>query len=242
MIKLLPLLFMSLILNSLNAYSQEIEVPEKLKENMSVFNVKGRQGIQVNQVITFGDFHTSKIKKGWIKTTTIKDANTSYKSGEQKFSFVQYAPTGLQAVVNCEGKLSSLSIEVVRGFFEIGTDFKNVFSGSIETHTDSFPWHFYVNDPDNMPDKEGNTSGAIIHGDETPILLNSVSKLEGKKLPKIMLSKTNGFVFTRNGEPLAAVSVYNKGVVMLGNDLPEELRLVLASISTALLVRQDLSE
>ncbi|MBU2651412.1 MAG: hypothetical protein KKA81_10800 [Bacteroidetes bacterium] len=79
--KLLPLLFMSLILNFLNAYSQEIEVPEKLKENMSVFNVKGRQGIQINQVITFGDFHTSKVKKGWTKTTTIKDANTSYKSG-----------------------------------------------------------------------------------------------------------------------------------------------------------------
>ncbi len=227
--------------------AQEIKVPESLKINCEVYSVKGRWGKQFNQVITFGEYSTSKIKKGWTKTTTVSSStplnrDVVYQDASQKFSFEQYYSSDLKADVICSGKLSSLYMEVVKNLFSVGTDFQNVFSGNILIiGADSLSWDFSVNNPGQMPDIEGNTSGAIIRNGEMPILMYAVSEIEGKKIPKFLQS-LYGYVFEQNDEPIGAVSLYNKGVVTIKKGLDEERQLVIAAVSTAMLVRQDLDE
>ena len=51
-----------------------------------------------------------------------------------------------------------------------------------------------------------------------------------------------GFEFLHNGHSIGAVSVMNSGKVWIRNDIPSELKLVVSSISTSLLVRHSMQE
>ncbi len=244
----IQLLMIVAVFLGVNLNAQEIKIPASLKDNSEVYNVKGRYGIQINQEISFGSFHTSKIKKGWTKATTVSGSggfflpnSTEYKNASQKFNFEQYYGEKLLAKVNCTGKLSTISYEVVKDFFAIGTDFKNVFTGIIIPDNDSIAWNLIVNNPDQMADSESGQSGAIIKKNETAILIYGVSELEGKKIPKL-LQTLIGFLFVKDGEPIGAVSLYNKGVVTIGKDIDNELKLVIAAASTSLLVRERLDD
>ena len=43
--------------------TSNIAVSENLRQNSSVMEVKGNAGILINQIISFGDFHTSPVQK-----------------------------------------------------------------------------------------------------------------------------------------------------------------------------------
>ena len=47
-------------------------------------------------------------------------------------------------------------------------------------------------------------------------------------------------LFTRKGETLAAASLQNKGTVWIKNDLNGSLKLLIAALSTAMLVKPNL--
>jgi len=70
------------------------------------------------------------------------------------------------------------------------------------------------------------------------IMIYRVKKLKGQS--NWVLLDNFGFEFIMNGWTVCAVSTINNGRVWLKDDIEEDLKLVLASISTALLVRQSL--
>jgi len=220
--------------------AQDVKLPEALKNNVEILPVKGRWGKQFNQVITFGDFSTSKIKKGWTKTSTFTSGAKSVSKASQKFSFTQYDPNQAEAEVACLGELSKADIEIIKNLLSVGMDFKNCFTGSIELVADSSLWEFIILDPDAVPES-ASSKGFIRKGNEELIELFGITELEGKKIPKL-LQTLQGWEFRLNGQPIGVVSLYNKGTVVLKNDVSDELKLVMASLSTALLVRVDLSE
>ena len=49
--------------------TSNIAVSENLRQNSSVVEVKGNAGILINQKISFGDFHTTPVKRGWTNRT-----------------------------------------------------------------------------------------------------------------------------------------------------------------------------
>jgi hypothetical protein len=49
-----------------------------------------------------------------------------------------------------------------------------------------------------------------------------------------------GLLFTKSGETVAAVSLMNEGMIWIKKDLDNECKLLIAAISTAILVRPDL--
>lgn len=237
---LLLTLFLLLFAGMCFVSAQTVKLPESLTDNAEILSVKGRYGKQFNQVITFGDFTTSKIKKGWTKTSSFTSGAKSVSKSSQKFSFTQFGPNNSEAEVACLGELSKADIEIIKNLFVVGMDFKNCFTGSIQMATDSVPWEFIILDPDAKPDTES-SKGFIRKGNEQLIELFGITELEGKKIPK-MLQTLIGWEFRLNGQAIGVVSLYNKGAVVLKDGISEEHKMVIASLSTALLVRVDLTD
>ncbi|NQU34578.1 MAG: hypothetical protein HQ521_15215 [Bacteroidetes bacterium] len=242
-------LYFMLLVGIISGVSQGVKLPETLKDNSAILPVKGRMGMQINQVITFGDFKTSKIKKGWTKSTKVTSTNSvlfasktaSVSKASQKFSFTQFGPDNMEAEVACLGELSQADIELIKNIFAIGIDFKNCFSGSIEIVNDSTTWEFIIIDPDSKPDTDV-SSGFIRNGNDELIELYAITELEGKKIPKFLQGAVQGYEFRLNGKPIGAVSLYNKGNVIFYDNISDTHKLVIASLSTALLVRTDLND
>jgi hypothetical protein len=82
-------------------------------------------------------------------------------------------------------------------------------------------------------------AGFVRKGTET-IEVNGIKKLENGK-PSLAY-KFWGYEFIYNGQPVGAVEIVNNGNVWVKNNLPEDLKLVLASISSSLLLRTSLEE
>ena len=51
--------------------SAKLSVPEKFKSQATQMPVKGINGWQINQQLSFGNFQTSKIKRGWDFTASV---------------------------------------------------------------------------------------------------------------------------------------------------------------------------
>ena len=248
-IKLSLAICLILFVSITTSVAQDVKLPESLKDNSTILPVKGRMGMQINQVITFGDFKTSKIKKGWTKSTKVTSSTevlfasktASVSKASQKFSFTQFGLGNMEAEVACLGELSQADIELIKNIFALGIDFKNCFSGSIEIVTDSTTWEFIILDPDSKPDTEA-SSGFIRNGNDELIELFAITELEGKKIPKFLQGAVQGYEFRLNGKPIGAVSLYNKGNVIFKDNISDTQKPVIASLSTALLVRTDLND
>ncbi len=66
--------------------------------------------------------------------------------------------------------------------------------------------------------------------------------MKGKRIPKFLQGAVQGFEFRQNGEAIGAVSLYNKGAVIFNDNISDTQKLLIASLSTALLVRTDLND
>ncbi len=237
--RLISLIVVFVAIGSTSSFGQDIVLPEELKSNTKVYDVKGRYGFTFKKVITFGEYKTSKIKKGWIKSS-----NTSFfvnfRKAEQKFSFTQYSPSKLEAEVSCVGELQEKDVDVVKDFFALDLSYKNCFSGNITIAGDTVNWEFLINDPDDNPG-EGVLMGSVKKANKVTIEIYPIVKLEGKKIPKLF-QQLFGYEFRYNNNPIGALSIYNKGDVYFSKDASDEHKLIMACLSTALLVKTDLEE
>lgn len=57
-------------------------------ENSSVYKARGKNGWQINQVISFGEYKTGKIKRGWTFSYDIPFI-LSFKGAKEKMDFQQ---------------------------------------------------------------------------------------------------------------------------------------------------------
>jgi hypothetical protein len=87
---ILALIFLSI----LSCKVPTLLISENLKENTTVLDVNGRQGWQFNQVISFGDYVTSKIKKGWTRSTDFTFI-ARFKNANKKLSLHNLDQTGV---------------------------------------------------------------------------------------------------------------------------------------------------
>ncbi len=86
------------------------------------------------------------------------------------------------------------------------------------------------------PDHHGETLCEALKQDG--ILIRGVTKAEGA--PGGLGWANYGFEFVQDGQTIGAVSLLGKGRVWLRQSLDEDTRLVVASVATALMVRQSL--
>lgn len=234
------LLYLTLSLICLNhpASAQKLVLSPELQRNTEM-HVKGRQGWQFNQVIRFGNFSTSKVKRGW---TTSYDVGFTlrFQKAQEKLSFTQLTPEGRQAEVLVVSRFQNTEYELLRGFLAYSLRYENTCAGSIipSGNRDS-TWDFVVYNPEGNIEADPDC-GVASDNWGNKIHIRGIQQREGQ--PRWTMGANYGFEFVRDGHTVAAVSTINNGNVWMNDGLDANTRLVVAALSSALLVRHNVTE
>lgn len=210
-----------------------------LHDNTTVMDAKGRQGWQFNQVISFGDYKTSKITRGWTKGGTWSFV-VKFQKAEQKLSFTQNTPFGKSAEVLAVGRFKNTELPLFKDFLSYSFRYENTFAGTVIPNDDeSGNWDFVIHDPESGLPNDADC-GIIMDNNGDEIIIRGVKKVQGQA--NWVQLDNYGFEFIRNGQSIGAVSTINNGRVWLKNDIDDNTKLVLASIASSLLVRHSMQE
>lgn len=200
-------------------------------------SVKGRNGLQIGQVIRYGDYTTDKVRRGWTKGYDVPFI-IRFQGAKEKLSYTQFGgANGSQAEVACVSKFKSTEIQLVRDFFGIPIDYQNFFAGNIAFHDGRSSWDFIIHNPNGDFLREETSAGFAQYGAQR-IDIEAIRGLEGQ--PDWMKELVvYGHEFRMDGKVVGAVSTVNKGKVWIDESLDSETRTVVAAIATGLLLRTD---
>lgn len=214
----------------------QMYVTPELLNNSETLAVSGRQGFRIGRSLSFGEYSTGKVRQGWVKGYDIPFF-VRFQGMKEKLSFQQFDHSGQLADVFAAGKFRSTELPVVHDYFNIVLKEKNEFAGSVVLNEGLDVWEFLLYNPDGEAFRK-NDAG-FIRSETDWIKVTGISALqEGKSLS----AKFLGYEFILNGQPIGAVETINSGKVWLKEELPADLKLVLASLSSALLLRSNLEE
>lgn len=233
------LILASLLLVLLGACAMpNILVSDELKNGTQPMDVKGRQGWNFNQVLRYGQYTTSEVKRGWTRSSEINFV-LRFQRASQKLSFVQYGPGELSAEVFTVGEFKNNEIDLLDNFLSYSVKYKNTYAGTIVLPNDANEWEFVVNNPE-ASDPDEAELGSVRDKQGRIISIRGVKEFDGRKVWGRY--QNYGFEFSMQGRALGAVSIINAGMVWLHPDLDAELRIVTASLASALLLRQSMRD
>jgi hypothetical protein len=229
-------LLLALLLSA--CQTPNLVVSDSLRQDTEVMEATGRQGWQLNQVIRFGDYITSRAKRGWMDRLTLAFI-VKFEKAQQKLSFTQFGPDGRSADVYAVSKFRSTEVELLRGYLSYTPSYRNAFAGTVVASEGGPHWDFLIDDP------EGGTFQPIDGIAQTQdgrlrLVIAPLRKVEGQAnwLP----IDNQGFEFRLDGRSVGAVSLLNNGRVWMRRDAPAEVRQLMAALSSALLLRHSLIE
>ncbi len=212
----------------------EIAIDPALKAE--AMPVKGRNGWQIGQVISYGGFTTDKVRRGWTKGYDIPFI-VRFQGAKEKLSFTQFGPSDVQAEVACISKFKSTEIQLVNDFFGIPLEYQNYFAGNIALDEGRSAWDFIIHNPNGDFLREEASAGFAKNGSHR-IDIKAIRGLEGQ--PDWLKELTvYGHEFRLDGKVVGAVSTMNKGKVWIDQNLDAETKTVVAAIATGLLLRTD---
>jgi hypothetical protein len=214
----------------------QMYVAPTLKNDSETLSVNGRQGFQIGRRLSFGGYTTSKVKQGWVKGYDIPFF-LRFQGMKEKLSFHQMNEYGQMAEVYSVGKFRSTELPFIRDYFNIILKEKNHFAGTVILNGGQDVWEFLLYNPDGESLK-GAKAGFVQNKHEV-IEVNGVTQIENGNN---FSSKFLGYEFIHQGKTIGAVETINNGKVWFKNDLPDDLKLVLASLSSSLLLRTSLEE
>ncbi len=227
--------FLLLVLASLfSCRSAEISIDPAL--NAPAMKVKGRNGLQIGQVIRYGDYSTDKVRRGWTKGYDVPFL-VRFRGAKEKLSFTQYGPQSLQAEVACISRFKSTEVQLIPDFFGIPLDYQNFFAGNIVLREGSSHWDFIIHNPEGDFLRREASAG-FAQSRAQRIDIRAIRGLEGQ--PKWMKQlSVFGHEFHIGGKIAGAVSTMDRGKVWIDESLDPETRTVIAALATGLLLRTD---
>jgi len=226
------LISFALLLVALQACkTPNIRIHPDLKAESTKYAVQGRQGWMINQVVTFGDFSTSRIKRGWTVKYDLPFI-VRFQGASEKLSYTQYDADSNRAEVSAIGKFRSTELPFINEYFGIPLDYKHYFAGTVYLPASGRHYDFILYNPNN--NWVVLKTNGYIKGNQMDYNIVGVRKFEGKKTWSI---ENFGYEFYDGPQPRAAVEIINNGKVWLHDALSQEHKLVLAAVSTALMIR-----
>lgn len=214
----------------------QMYVAPTLKNDSETLPVKGRQGFQIGRQLSFGEYATGKVKQGWMKGYDIPFF-VRFQGMKEKLSFQQYGRGGELAEVYSVGKFRSTELPLMKDYFNIILKEKNHFAGTVILNGGQDVWEFLLYNPDGEAFKDA--KAGFIQNNHVEIEVKGITQLENGKN---FSSKFLGYEFVYKDQAIGAVETINNGKVWFKNDLPDDLKLVLASLSSSLLLRTSLEE
>lgn len=220
----------------------QLAVPDELKSVATEYNVKGRQGFQIGQALSFGEYTTSKVNRGWTKAYSIPFV-VQFTGAKEKLAFDMFAPNGHSASVAFISRFRAADISLLDDYFSLNVKNDNVFGGAILLNDSRESWEFVVSNVDGWSNSlKNNTLGFIrSREDQLQIDIKGIRELEGASKMMTMMN-VYGYEFQMDGEVIGAVSTINNGKVWIKDNLHPDLKLVLASVSSGLMLRNNMME
>jgi hypothetical protein len=253
--------------------SIQLAVPDQFSSQATKLPVKGLNGWQINQKLSFGQYQTSKVKRGWNITTTRPDRNSgitteerilkvfnidkSHTTSNQKNKFQYTVQDGnLITEIFAQEKMTREEVVVKSNVKWIGDTYstKNYqysFSAAIlpQTATEDEPWQLVLfNNYDRSKDTARRLldlpyveeEGWVTNGKETviikPVRVKNVTTKKGREahMPVKILT---GYELRIEDGVVAIIDTFDHNI-WIYNDLDAKTKMILASISTALLLRK----
>jgi hypothetical protein len=219
----------------------ELAVDKDFNQNTEAFLVKGRQGSQIGQVISFGDYKSSKVKRGWTFGYSLPFI-VRFEGASEKLSFDISDHAGKTANVALVSRFKATELQPIQDYFSIALRYKNYFAGTIAMRDSGETWDFIVHQVDGASRslKNNFTQGFARNG-TTKIEITGIRELEGAS-PIFTQNDVYGYEFRLAGKLIGAVSVINNGKVWLKKDLDSGHKLILASLSSGLMLRNKVED
>ena len=202
---------------------------DALRNSAEEMKVNGRSGWTSKKPVVYGPFHTGTFSTGSIKVNNdrprrgpVGDDLTRYTTANQDFHFTQYDSAGDSIDVQCIATRNAKA-----------TQYSNLLADVISS--DRYEIHLSKNNSEKVfLSYVKGTPLAVSFGKDT-ITMTDEYKNDTKE--KMVFQ---GLLFTKSRETVAAVSLMDEGLVWIKNDLDNECKLLIAAISTAMLVHPNL--
>ena len=221
--------------------TSNIAISESLSTNATVMDVKGNAGLLINQKISFGDYRTSPIKRGWTKSTELSVLGIKHTKAQQEIEFTQFSENNLTADIFGASNYNSNMFDLFKGLDKFISSFDNSFFAVIVPSNKRPIWKILVQNNASRSAVKSETDNGVAADDAgNKIQIKGTKTLAGNALFKDY-TKTFGFELIRGGEAIAAVSVIGNGKVWMKNSLTSEDKLIVASIASVLIAKQNVS-
>ncbi|RKS02793.1 hypothetical protein [Flavobacterium sp. 102] len=233
---------------------------------LTEYKVKGRQGILINQKLTFGEYTTSKVKRSWTKGGNTRvpvsvspvvdflypeiltaDNSNRYQTfafqmndGLKNYTDV-YAATDFASERLLVGNNPNSIVNIIKDVTGKGIDQSYMFYAQIFVNQDNKPWELVLDNNASQRDAKQYV-GYFGYDQNRYYTLKPITELQTNKGPKPIWMGSVGYeICNPNNQAVAAVSLMDNGLVYLAPTNPEE-RFLLANLCATLLLQQDIAE
>lgn len=229
----------------------KIAVSDELKSGREL-SVKGRNGIMINQKLSFGEYKTEKISRSWTEGSNynlgpMKALWANYSAKRQSIHFTLKDSANNKAEVFCLTKVSAEDYSVGRNpnsivnimadVLGVGGKSDSKFAVSIFTNKDGNAWELLL-DNESAQRNSKNYVGYLAQNKENYYTIHPVTSVEkdGKK-SNLPFGAAGFEIRNKEGKSLAAISLMDNGQVYLANVGSRE-KFLLANACAAILLQE----
>jgi hypothetical protein len=224
----------------------------------TAYEVKGRNGILINQKLSFGNFFTASVSRSWTKGHSgVNEAGTGPGNSYRKIISKQYIDrnqtvffafedsSGLKADVHCASDFRVNDLIVGNTGVNL-SDLAGSANSSqnlyyVQIYTDAgIPWQMLI-DNDAAQQSPRGYEARLAKSKDQYFVIRPYRKVKNKqgKVTELTFGSAGFQISNKKGEALAAVLMINKGVVYL-KELPAHERFLLAAACAALLLEDQI--
>lgn len=229
------------------------------------FAVKGRQGIMINQKLSFGNYRTVSVKRSWTKGSSYfagwatgrpgyddyeRVIGTEYSQRKQTIRFEMTDDKGNESSVFCLSRAKEKDfmigdnpnslLNILLDISGKGDMSENTFWTKIFINNQSRSWEMLL---DNEASQRNSKSyiGVVAQSRDNYYTIHPVYKIAGKneKVYTMPVGSVGFELRNKEGKPVAAVSAIDKGAVYLNSTDPGE-KFLLSNICAAILLRESI--
>lgn len=251
------LLLIAATLLAANAYAQNFKIAtgEPFHSQQQELHVKGRNGLLIKQKLTFGDYHTVKVKRSAIRKWTGATGFpsliwTEHMEGRQSIHF---------SLTNGQDTSDAMAVShVASNDLQIGSPERqaripgsilslykqteiaqNNFSVSIITQKGEAPWELFL-DNSEAQIRRKHAAGYVTRGDDY-YTIEPVWQVEKKngRVAEMPFGSPGFEIKDKDGRVMAAVSLMDNGKVYLGPGTGME-KFLFANVCAALLLQSNI--
>ncbi len=219
----------------------EANITPTLTNKTAAIPVKGMNWQAFNQKLSFGEFSTEKVKRGWATSYSFPFF-INFSGAKQKMQFNLTDGTR-HSEVFCLQRIKREDLPSLNQIFNIPITYANVYAGTIilDGNKDK-TWEFVIQNPNqDNPLKQGikERLEGFVKSDAERFEIESINgyKKGDNALTRMAIS---GYEVRQNGKTIGAVETFGRGRTWLDPSLDADTKFVVANVLSAIMLRTNI--